>query len=147
MQTKEYPSQHWFKRYIHYNPLTGEFTRIQKAANHRGLGLRKAKSNLLTLHGEKYSLNKVAWIYMTGEQPNNIVHHKDGDTTNYKFGNLQTNTLRACTRKRGSKWSAYFYLDNGPKQYYAGMHDTEEEALTAAQAGAMLEILEQKGAR
>ena len=141
---KEYPNKYWFKRYIYYNPLTGEFTRIQRGANGAAAGPIKNKLGKVRVNGEVYMLSVIAWIYMTGKRPPTHILHKDGDLTNFKFDNLGSKPLMSYARKQRGRWTAYFYLPNDRQQYYAGRHDTEEDAITAAQAAAMMARLKQK---
>lgn len=147
---KQYPSQHWFKRYIHYNPHTGEFTRIQKTGGKVQLGKIKSSTNhhsvSIRITGEWYQLNRIAWIYMTGEQPKNRIKHINDNIEDYKWNNLTLETRAGLVRKRGNRWNGYFY-DKEQKQHNAGTYDTEEEALISAQAAFMLHKLEKNERR
>ena len=143
----KYPSQSWFKRYLHYNQYTGGFTRIRNGDNgKRILGPVTTAKRQLTIGGDWYALSIIAWIYVTGEQPSGPIRHRDGDETNFKFDNLGMKGLAAHARPVGKRWQGYFYTfhDGVDKQCNAGMYDTEEEALLSAQAAAMFEKLQAK---
>ena len=142
MDLKNYPNQHWFKRYIHYNPHTGQFTRIQRASNGRPIGPMCSQKRAFKLQQEWYQFSVVAWIYMTGKRPDNAIRFKDGDTRNLKFDNLMLSSEPSYACKRHNKWMAYFYMPKSTKQYYAGMHNTEDEARAAAHAA--MELLKAK---
>ena len=149
MQLKNYPSQHWFKRYIHYNPHTGQFTRIQKSDNGRPVGPMSSQKRSFKLNGEWYTFGTVAWVYMTGERPDTPIRFKNGDSHNLKFDNITLTKLTAYAAKKiikkGDRWRSYFYMPYDIKQYYAGTYDTEEEARAAAHAAKKL-MLKQKRA-
>lgn len=87
----KYPNKHWIKRYIHYNPFTGQFIRIQKSsAGRRGTGIVSPPPNgCLRLDNILYRLNKLAWIYIEGSEPLGPLKHIDGNKDNYIFKNLE----------------------------------------------------------
>jgi len=92
----KYPNKHWIKRYLHYNPFTGQFIRIQRSSGGRyGLGVVKNLVNHnIKLHGICYSLNKLAWVYMNGSPPPSTIRHIDGDPNNYIFKNLKVSEAK-----------------------------------------------------
>ena len=140
MEIKDYPNKHWFKRYIHYNPYTGQFTRIQKTSNGKPLGVMSTEKRSFKLQQEWYMFNAVAWIYMTGERPKNRIRFKDGNPQNLKFDNLTLESTACYARKKGSKWYSYFYLPYEHIQYHVGVYDNEEQAREAAHAARNLKL-------
>ena len=140
MKLKDYPSKHWFKRHIHYNPYTGQFTRIQQPLHGKHVGIMRTKKRSFKLQQEWYMFNIVAWIYMTGERPKNRIRFKDGNPQNLKFDNLTLESTACYARKKGSKWYSYFYLPYERIQYHVGAYDTEEQAREAAHAARKLKL-------
>lgn len=140
MKLKDYPSKHWFKRHIHYNPYTGQFTRIQQPLHGKHVGIMNTKKRSFCLLKQWYMFNAVAWIYMTGERPERRIQFKDGNPQNFKFDNLTLEPFPRFARKKGNKWYAFFYLPYEHIQYHAGSYDTEEQAREAAHAARKLKL-------
>lgn len=135
----KYPNKYWFKRYIHYNPFTGEFIRTQNGGNgHICTGIKTPKSGLLRINGEWYRMGKIAWIYITGLNPAGNIVHIDGDGDNYKFLNLRdagSGRGRARARLKNRRWQGYYYVREAGKQIQinAGTFGSSEEAIEAAE--------------
>jgi hypothetical protein len=98
-------TQERLKELVHYNPITGIFTRkICKprssvpAGNSTG-SLAKGYI-LLKLDGKSYRAHRLAWLYMTGEYPQLSIDHIDGATSNNKWDNLRlaTNSQNQCNK-------------------------------------------------
>lgn len=85
-------SQEQVKELYTYNPESGVFER-----KGRYIGIRKDANNYLRAHykGKSYSVQRLIWIYMTGNAPSGDIDHIDHDRSNNKWINL-----REVTRKQ-----------------------------------------------
>lgn len=50
---------------------------------------KKSGYILIRLEGRLYRAHRLAWLYMTGEWPSEMIDHKDGDRANNRFINLR----------------------------------------------------------
>ncbi len=137
-----------------YDPFTGVFT--HRFSHGRAIagdvvgwvdenGYRRTK-----YQGKTYVLSRLAWLYMSGEMPNEI-DHRDGNPSNNEFVNL-----RNCTRSQNlanaktylsasgtkgvhpssnpSKWRAI--IRHQRRTLFLGNYDTVEEAKQVYQKAA-----------
>lgn len=85
-------SQAELKSLLHYNPDTGEFTRL-KNYNNMKLGkaghINKSGYIYIKVNYFGYLAHRLAWLYMTGEWPIDKVDHKDLNKSNNKWENLR----------------------------------------------------------
>lgn len=85
--------QNQLKELLSYNPDTGVFIWL-KSYNNAVTG-KQAKTKGrngyidIKIKGVRYYAHRLAWLYMTGEQPKNVIDHIDRDKTNNKFNNLR----------------------------------------------------------
>lgn len=86
------------KEVVHYDPETGHFTRLKSpypACIGRRLGSplqgRDSLPTYLTVDVERrtYKAHRLAWFYMTGEWPNELIDHKNCDGFNNRWNNLR----------------------------------------------------------
>lgn len=136
------------KELLHYDPETGIFTWLQD----RNSTARKGRpaggiSSLgyvqIRVDGRQQKAHRLAWLYVTGEWPPEMIDHRDGNRSNNIFTNLRAvsrtvngqNRRRAPShnrlgvlgvRKDGNKFMARLRV-NG-KQVYLGSFDTPEAA-------------------
>lgn len=90
-----------------YCPDSGKFTWISPPWNHpRLLGMeaggRKSGYTMIKIDGQKFKAHRLAWLFMTGRWPDQIIDHKDGDVFNNSWKNLRLcdHTLNNGNRKR-----------------------------------------------
>ena len=137
-------TQRLLKSLYMYDETTGVFTR-------RLTGLNEAikdKAGYLKIwvHGKTYPCHRMAWLYMYGKLPKDMIDHIDGDKTNNSLSNLReaTNSQNQMNRRLGKnnksghkgvvrlrcgKWKAQLAID---KTYlYLGTFSTMEAALAA----------------
>lgn len=81
---------------LNYDPLTGVWTRIKSYTNRTKPGdradrvsKRKQPHYTVAVLGKQYTAHRLAWFYMTGTWPENLVDHKDNDATNNCWSNLR----------------------------------------------------------
>lgn len=106
-------TQERLKELLHYDPETGLFKNIAPR--------KKVKPNSIaghldpsigyvgiTIDKRKYYAHRLAFLYMTGSFPKNIVDHVDGDGANNKWKNLRdvSRTINQQNIKRASKISS-----------------------------------------
>lgn len=90
-------SAEYLRSLLRYEPETGKFFWLKVRAGIRPkpnleTGItRLGHYRQIAINGHTYRANRLAWLYMTGEWPEGLVDHIDGDRTNDKFANL-----RAC---------------------------------------------------
>jgi hypothetical protein len=147
-----------------YDPETGNFTWKQRPRNlfksaqaHSSWNTRYAGKNAgnvrtdgyvsIRIFTQSYLAHRLAWLYMTGNWPAEMIDHEDGVRNNNKWGNLRTatpsqngyNTGPHINNKSGFKgvyryrdsvrWQASIRTDKGRK--WLGIYDTPEEAHAA----------------
>lgn len=139
------------KEYVNYDSLTGIFTNIkprQSCGFGRILGSLQTDGYLQTrINGKSYLLHRLAWLYVYGNFPLNILDHKDTDKKNNKIENLRPSThsknqfnrgVATCSKsgakgvtKNGNAWRAQARVDGN--RYDLGTFKTIEEAAKAYQ--------------
>lgn len=82
--------------FFRYDPDTG-FLYWAKDRRRARAGTRitgKTTKNRLRvmLDGQEYLVHRIAWYLHTGEQPADVLDHRDGDPTNNKWTNLRAAT-------------------------------------------------------
>lgn len=99
-------TQSELKKYLHYDPITGLFTRIRSTTNNVKVGdicSHKCDKGYLRFRVNKvlYRAHRLAWLYMTGEMPKNFIDHINGDRSDNRFCNLRevTNAENAQNRR------------------------------------------------
>lgn len=128
------------KELLHYDPDTGVFTWAVPRKGTGGVGSVAGRSNPSNKYWEicidyrRYLAHRLAWLYMTGEWPNEDIDHIDRNRTNNAFRNLREatrsqnlwNTGARGTQVNGARWQAVIST-RGVKSCL-GTYDTEQEA-------------------
>lgn len=149
------PTAERIREAFNYNPDTGAITWRIRAARNTKIGAvagwripdgySRVNLDKMTLSG-----SHVAWVYMTGKWPDEMIDHIDGDPTNDRFANLreatngqnQCNAKRRCSNTSGMKgvcrnknsWMALIAVNK--KRHYLGTFPTREQAFEAYSAAA-----------
>ena len=142
-------TQDELKRELNYDPDTGSFTRLlTKGGVVRGrtAGCYKELGYLvIRVRNRLYRAQRLAWLYMTGDWPDGVIDHIDGNPKNNRFSNLRnvpqaknmwntsrrrdnTSGYKGVTKRRGF-WVARIAC--GGKQHHIGCYATAEMAAFA----------------
>lgn len=144
------------RSYLHYNPETGDFTRIAdvstaKAGDSPGSVTTRGYL-VISVNGVTYRAHRLAWLYMTGEWPRDQIDHKDLNKLNNAWSNLREATPAQNTfnrralknsesgikgviyRRRQRKWMAQICLDGAIQ--CLGYFSSADEAAAAYAAAA-----------
>jgi hypothetical protein len=140
------------KKIVHYDPETGVFTwvvprykagRLVKVAG----SYTTRRYRMICIGGRNYREHRLAWLYMTGDWPQNLIDHRNGVHDDNRFLNLREATsvengqnyalpahnksgyLGVHFRKDIGKWRAKIKLNR--KIINLGLFKTAEEASAA----------------
>lgn len=144
------------KELLHYEQKTGVFTWIKSKGNVKVGDIAGANGKYRHLYvkidGKNYYLHRLAWLYVYGKFPDNMIDHINGISTDNRIDNLRdvTNTVNqqnqktahansksgligACWNKQNKAWKAQ--ITHQGKVIYLGLYKTSqlahEEYLTA----------------
>lgn len=132
------------RQLLDYDPATGVFlwnsrsnvTGPEKCWNTRFAGKPAGRINSRGYHeivifGKLYGAQRLAWLYVTGDWPQDLIDHRDRDKANNVFTNLReaTNSQNGCNRSKTCKNTSgfkgvYLYKADG-RQYYTGQVQIE----------------------
>ena len=146
---------------FNYDAETGVFTR--KEATHGKGGAKPAGSiagflakdgrRYIRIRGTRYYEHRLAWLYMTGEWPEEI-DHKNGEPADNRWSNLRQATRSqnnanvglkrhnttgfkgVCWNKRRSLWRAQICVNK--KRYTLGHYPTPQQAAEAYNEAAQM---------
>jgi hypothetical protein len=145
-------TQSELKQVLEYNPETGLFT-WKKTVNTRAVIGSIAGWNInegyiqISIYGKKYRAHRLAYLYMTGNFPENFIDHINHIKDDNRWTNLrdatnsqnQVNRLKlknntsgykgVCWHKHHKKWSAQIMYMN--KNIHLGKYTTPQEAYEA----------------
>lgn len=154
MEKAQLPTQAEIKQALYYDQITGVFRwRVLPSNRVKLWSVAGGKSGDYILIGIKkgrYGAHRLAWLYMTGEWPENQIDHIDGNGLNNSFGNLRKATIKQNQEnlalkknntsgfrgvswiKNRKKWRAG--IEHNGKSIYLGYFDTAQEAAEVASA-------------
>lgn len=140
-------SQELLKEFLFYEPETGVFTWRSKSAACVVIGSVAGYFNgrywRIAVRGKHYSAHRLAWLYVFGEWPKQVIDHINGDKTDNRIANLRDvsvehnnqNTVLICRSKTGvlgvSKTTNGRYksiISSKGQCMYLGTFDTAEKA-------------------
>lgn len=144
-------TQDRLRELLHYNPDTGVFTRL-KARCSNLVGTQAGCVNkalgyvIVSVLGSPQYGHRLAWLYMTGQEPAGEVDHINGNKADNRWSNLRDvpklvnmqNNRKARAhnatglqgvRKSGSRWESM--IGHQKRQHYLGSFATPEEAHAA----------------
>ena len=104
MKALAMPPQERLKELFDYNPETGIFTYKVRTAPRVKVGTEagdKRKYILINVDSIKYRAHRLAWMYVTGEDPGDYqIDHYDKNPCNNRFINLRKATNAQNTRNK-----------------------------------------------
>jgi len=150
-------TQEELKEMFHYNPETGDFTRLVVCGSYKpgtiAGTVAKYGYKQIRINGTIYFSHRLAWLYMTGEWPAECIDHINGISGDNRIDNLracttsQNNMNRAMNKSNRSGFKGV-YKPSGRNYYVAqikingeqvpmpGSYATAEEASVAYEAKA-----------
>lgn len=149
-------TQERLKELVRYDPDTGEMVLLQDVGKRKiGDTLGSINTNGYVvgyLDGRLYPVHRLAFLYMTGDWPKELVDHKNGTRSDNRWGNIrpashqQNMQNRRCSvlsasgykgvRKSKHGWSASIMKDG--KSYRLGIYATPELAHAAYKGAAIV---------
>ena len=153
---KPLPSQDRLRELLDYEPLTGALVWKLSPSKNISAGTPAGSRGTLNnrtvkIEGERYATQRLIWKLVTGEDPPQLVDHKNGDFTDNSWTNLRLAThCQNNSNKRtapaatglpkgvrrhpsGRFWSE---IRSNKQHHYLGTFDTPEEAHQAYCAAA-----------
>ena len=145
-------TQSRLKEVLEYNPDAGDWKWLKTLANRSPAGSTagyryKDGYKNITIDKKKYQTSRLAWLYMTGNWPENEIDHIDRDNNNDKWSNLREatkseNAFNRNTFKNNTSGTKGVYWYDRTKQWMAsigvdrklihlGYFHTKEEAISA----------------
>lgn len=93
------------KENLHYDPLTGIFTRIKSNCKRIKVGdIANGKDNngyvRIKVNGIIFFAHRLAWLYTYGEMPKDCIDHKNGNPSDNRIDNLRESTHRQNMQNR-----------------------------------------------
>ena len=146
---KEKLTQEELKRLVHYDPLTGLFTRIVNNGGRGRVGdIAGCIHNgyiRISIGYKRLFAHKLAWLYMKGYFPEHQVDHKNGIRNDNRWVNLR-HVTKICNMqnmktystntsgyqgvaKHGNKWRSGITINK--KDVFLGLYDSPLEAALA----------------
>lgn len=106
---REQLTQAYLREIINYDRETGRFTWIKPTAGRVRPGEPAGtlatgphgQYIVISIHGRRYQASQLAWLYVTGSMPADMVDHRDVDSLNNRWENLRQATNAENMRNTG----------------------------------------------
>jgi len=98
-------TQRRLKELVHYDPDTGEFTRLVTTGSRSKKGdvagsLYSTGYRVIRLDNQRYSAHRLAFLYMTGAFPSSVTDHVNGIESDNRWSNLRSVTVKENARNQ-----------------------------------------------
>lgn len=143
------------REWLHYDPDSGVFTWLQKASSRAmpgykaGCHCKRTGYRLIGVMGVQCKASRLAWLYMTGEWPEDEIDHKNTVCSDDRWENLRpadrsqqltnqkprSDHLRGIYQRKSGRWMAQ--IQKRDVRLNLGVYDTQEEAHAAYQEAAL----------
>tara|TARA_R100000951_G_C2583222_1_gene162586 strand:- start:352 stop:792 length:441 start_codon:yes stop_codon:yes gene_type:complete len=91
-------NQQELKKIISYNHITGEIKRLDRK---NGNGSKDAYGYLIIkIKGTQYKAHRLAWLYMYGSMPDNVIDHINGNKLDNSIINLRDVSQKVNSKNR-----------------------------------------------
>jgi hypothetical protein len=137
-----------------YDPITGIFTwNIARGKSCVGkiAGCIQHGYVIIRIDGVNYKAHRLAWLYVYGKLPDDILDHINCIRSDNRLCNLRDSTYKKnslnriihktkkpyCSKLAENKWRSYYYINN--KQVWVGIYDNEYDAAEASMMAMELE--------
>ena len=118
---------------LHYDPITGIFTRKKCTAARQKIGevvgvlTKKGKYLKCGIQNKEYLLHRLVFLYMTGSFPKGEVDHIDHNSLNNSWSNLrdipkELNQQNMSKSKRNTSGVVGVSYDNSKNKWVAQIH-------------------------
>lgn len=127
---------------LYYDPETGY---MYWWKNHKRAGRKKPNKNgyyEVGYKGKLYQLHRLAFLYMTGRNPDKVIDHINRDKTDNRWCNLREvsrsenifnqSRLGVYKQKTSNKWVAQIQVDG--ERTYLGSFEKKQDAVAARKA-------------
>lgn len=147
MSIKPMPDHAYLVSQIHYSADTGIFMwNVRRKGRYIGEPVGSLQKNgylLITLDGVRYFAHRLAWYWVTGDDPDCGIDHRDSVGANNRFDNLrpgnQTLNMQNQRRARSNNTSGFLGVAPQGKKFtaqiqhmgrkiYVGIFSTPEDA-------------------
>lgn len=91
------------RRHFSYDHELGILTRLTGRRSGKVVGAKmRGRSGYpcISIGGRNYLTHRVVWLHVTGEWPEGVIDHMDGDPTNNRMCNLRSVTQRVNSQNR-----------------------------------------------
>ena len=144
-------TQEELKNNLDYDPTTGIFTRVKSYGKVKKGDIAGTLSDsgyiVIRVNVIRYPAHRLAWLYMTGEFPQNEIDHINRIRDDNRFNNLREVSrsknhmnMSIPSNNKSGVVGVYFHKQRGKyqsqikingKNIYLGIYDNFEEAVTA----------------
>ena len=141
------------RKLLTYNPRIGVFRwnearRGQRKGDIAGSEHSRTKRRVIAIDGHLYQAGRLAWLYMKGTWPNQLISCVNGDRSDIRWANLRQITMaqRQASRPTQNKLGVKGVWKTGHGKYaaeirvdrekrYLGQYETLEEASAVRKSG------------